>query len=133
MSYAIPAFEDLGPLTQTEFVVDDTTETAKVQISSIEDKIGRELQAKQRETGALDGAKSPKSWSAKSAGLDQQVGVAGEQSERADSSKLRIRLTDQSVGPALGNVAGAGDKRHLVSVSQCCNMMETEEVSLLLS
>lgn len=124
MSFSIPAAEDIGPagagaLLDRELagdLVEGGVVEATGPVASQPDELARRMKK-----GARLAGRTQLAW----------VGDGGGAAKGA-ASRERLHELVHLVGsksPLAGAIGDTSDKRDVVSVGQCCNMMETEDVS----
>lgn len=128
MSFSIPAAEDIGP---TLDQLDGALEPANNQ--QHEPNMDRQLL-----TRLLDSSNSNDNRQQERRLMDMMIrheSTAGDLPEQyndnreLDKLNTFLHLSGQTKSPLAGTVGDTSDKRDVISVGQCCNMMETEDVS----
>lgn len=157
MSFSIPAAEDIGPepverleelmgtpnehkhgMSRLEGVSPANNQQLLMLLNKNNQDLSEQDQQQQQLMDIIIGNKKKKSTLRESmVGVDLSTSsllgqVQGEQqgnNKELDKLNTFLHLSGQTRSPLAGTVGDASDKRDVISVGQCCNMMETEDVS----
>lgn len=125
MSFSIPVAEDIGPTQLYEQLLNDQDQESGGVGATSGLMIGNSLTAMKRFGGANQRE------------LKKGTTTGGGDTSTTSSSQKQLHdflfLSGQTRSPLAGAVGDTSDKRDVISVGQCCNMMETEDVSTQIS
>lgn len=125
MSFSIPATDDIGPPeVLPEHFLEDTQQTSGQQLlMQLGDYSDQDAQQQRHLMDLIMAANNNNN------NNKPRKEIESGQTGPANKLNTFLHLSGQTRSPLAGTVGNTSDKRDVVSVSQCCNMMETEDVS----